>query len=580
MRQLLYISLFISAVVISACSGRSYRHSLLLADSLSYVNPHLSLKVLDSISDEMSAAPEYERMYYRLLCIKAEDKAYIPHKSDTVILPLIKYYEKHGDKKLLAETYYYAGSIYRDMNDAPTALDYFQKALDKMPEDEDLQLKSNICYQTGFLFLYQNLYEKAIEAYKKAYHYDSLLNDTVSMIECLRTIAATYSCENNRDSCLYYYDKAYNLAAKSKNSKKIYDVLGQMSEFYIEEGDYEKAKKYLMPTLYKDTITINKSSNYNMASNIYFNMNKYDSARYYCKELLKIGTVYAKQEASCRLLKIYYAEKDFEEMSQYIDLYRLYTDSINKITATETVARMDAMYNYQIREKENAQLKIENSRHFTRFISILFLCCVCISLFIIFSIKAKQKRLKLELQISTLKQVEKERLEQSRNFIEKNNKRIKELKKQLSDACHKTEELTSALVQQKKDLIFANEKVEREIVKKNVIAEELFKSEAHKIINDKLEHGKVPSQKDWNVIDASVNSIVDAFKVRLYSLCHLSEHEYHICLLIRLGYNVSEMCILLSRSPSAITLARKRLYFKIFNRKGSGTALDDFVKSL
>ena len=141
--------------------------------------------MLDSMRAEMASAPEHERMFYRLLCIKAADKAYIQHKSDTLILPLIEYYEKHGDKKLLAETYYYAGSVYRDMNDAPMALDYFQKALDVMPKDADLRLRSNTCYQMGELFLYQYFYDEAVKMYLEAYHYDSINKDIVAAVYCL-----------------------------------------------------------------------------------------------------------------------------------------------------------------------------------------------------------------------------------------------------------------------------------------------------------------------------------------------------------------------------------------------------------
>lgn len=580
MKHLLYISTLLSALIIAACSGRSYRRSLVVADSLSCVNPQYSVRLLDSMRLEMSSAPKYERMYYNLLRIKAADKAYIEHKSDTAILPLIEYYEKQGDKKLLAEAYYYAGSVYRDMNDALRALDYFKKALDIMPGDADLRLKSNTCYQMGFLFLFQKLRGKAIESYKKAYYCDSLLRDTVSMIGSLMTIAVTYTCEKKMDSSLLCYDKAYNLSVMTNNKEKEYDVLGQMSDYYIEKGDYKKAKECLMPTLYVDTILVKKVPNYNMASNIYFNLHQYDSARYYCDELLKIGTVHAKRNAICLLMKMDAKEKKWGDMSRYIDLYNQFTDSINKITATQTVAQMDAMYNYQIREKENVLLKNENSRYFIRLILISSICCVGILLFIIFSIKVKQKRLRLELRIRTLQQIEKERMEQNRNFITENNKRIKELEKQLADACNKTEELTKTLVQQKNDLIFANEKAEREILRKNVIAEKLFDSDAHKIISCRFEQEKLPTKKDWDVIDISVNSIVENFKLRLYSLYHLSDHEYRMCLLIRLGYNATEIGILLSRSPSAITLARKRLYLKIFKKEGLGNELDEFVKSL
>lgn len=580
MKHLLYISTLLSALIIAACSGRSYRRSLVVADSLSCVNPQYAVRLLDSMRLEMSSAPKYERMYYNLLRIKAADKAYIEHKSDTAILPLIEYYEKHGDKKLLSETYYYAGSVYRDMNDAPMALDYFQKALDVMPEDMDLRLRSNTCYQMGFLFLFQKLRTNAIESYRKAYYCDKILKDTVSMIACLRTIAATYTGENKMDSSLYYYKKAYNLAVMSNNKEEIYGVLGQMSDYYIEKGDYVKAKEYLMPTLKNDTIVLNKISNYNMASDIYFYMNQYDSAKYYCDELFKIGTVYAKKEASRKLIKLYAFDKKWDDVVQFVDFFSQYSDSIDKITATQSVAQMDAMYNYQIREKENLKLKIENSNRSVLIILITVFLCACVLFFIFYRKRVIQKRLELELQISNLKRIEKENKEHSLEYIKRNNNKISQLEELLNSATYENEKLKILLIEKKADLIFANEKAEREIKKRNLTLERLLNSDAYKIAKSKLEQGENITKNEWTEIDICINDIVDDFKTRLYSLCHLSEHEYRMCLLIRLGLGITEIASLSNRSIGAISIARKRLYIKIFKKEGTGGDFDSFLKSL
>lgn len=80
----------------------------------------------------MLSEPESTQMYYRLLSIKAYDKAFIPLTSDSLILPVLHYYINRNDKRHLPEAYYYAGRIYRDLGDAPQALDYFEKALDAM----------------------------------------------------------------------------------------------------------------------------------------------------------------------------------------------------------------------------------------------------------------------------------------------------------------------------------------------------------------------------------------------------------------------------------------------------------------
>lgn len=578
MRHLFYISIFVSVYIIAACSGHSFRRSLLVADSMSSVDPKSAVSLLDSIRGEMSSAPKHERMYYRLLCIKAADKAYMPHKSDTAILPLIEYYEKHGDKKLLAETYYYAGSIYRDMNDAPMALDYFQKALDVMPEDTDWGLKSNICYQMGDLFLHQYFYDEAINMYFEAYHYDSISKDIAAAVSCLESLGYTYNKKKQKDSSIIYYNKAYSQARKNHNKKLEKSVLGQMTSFYIENKEYDKAKKCLFPLLYSDTINI--MTRYAMASDIYMDTEQYDSAKYYCNILIEKGSAYAKQNANRKLIKIYFKEGRYDDMIKSLSLYEQYRDSVNNITATESVVRMNAIYNYQIREKENLKLRIENSHRLVVIVLISVFCGVCILLFIFYSKRAIQKRSRLELQIQILKRMEKERNEHSSEYIKENNKKISLLEERLSTANHKTEELMTQLMEQKADLLFANEKAEREIKKRNLREERLLNSDAYKITRLKLEQRKNITKKEWDEIDICVNDIVEDFKTRLYSLYPMSDQEYRMCLLIRLGFGITEIASLLNRSKGAMSLARKRLYIKMFGKDGYAVDIDEFVKSL
>ena len=138
---------------------RHYQYPLVLqeADSLCVTLPDSAVTLLKSISDDMQQAPEFVQMRYKLLTIKANDKAYITHTSDSLILSLVDYYEHGGDPAFLGEAYYYAGSTYRDLGDAPRALGYYQKALDVMPGDENLKVKSKVYAQMGNLFRKQYL---------------------------------------------------------------------------------------------------------------------------------------------------------------------------------------------------------------------------------------------------------------------------------------------------------------------------------------------------------------------------------------------------------------------------------------
>ena len=66
-------------------------------------------------------------MYYWLLAVKASDKCYVPHTSDSLMKAVVHYYENHGTPAQRMEAYYYLGSVYRDMQDAPRALNFFNR---------------------------------------------------------------------------------------------------------------------------------------------------------------------------------------------------------------------------------------------------------------------------------------------------------------------------------------------------------------------------------------------------------------------------------------------------------------------
>ena len=101
MRKILILSLLFSLLLLGCGGKHHYPTVLLMADSLCEVNPKAAIDTLDRLEKPMAQAPEPDRMYYRLLCIKAADKAYIPHTSDSLIRTVLDYYEHGGDPSLL-----------------------------------------------------------------------------------------------------------------------------------------------------------------------------------------------------------------------------------------------------------------------------------------------------------------------------------------------------------------------------------------------------------------------------------------------------------------------------------------------
>lgn len=118
----LYIVLFsIVMLMLSVCGGCSHRKNERLArisDTISD-NPALAIRSLDSIRPE--TLTDADRHFYDFLWIKANDKAYVKHRSDSLILDVIDYYSSRKSDPCYPEALYYGGRVNSDLGDYPTA---------------------------------------------------------------------------------------------------------------------------------------------------------------------------------------------------------------------------------------------------------------------------------------------------------------------------------------------------------------------------------------------------------------------------------------------------------------------------
>ena len=62
------------------------------AESVMWEHPDSALLCLSSLDSSIMNEPENIRMYHALLKIKAKDKLYIPHESDSLIKSIVQYY--------------------------------------------------------------------------------------------------------------------------------------------------------------------------------------------------------------------------------------------------------------------------------------------------------------------------------------------------------------------------------------------------------------------------------------------------------------------------------------------------------
>ena len=372
--------------LLCACGPQRYPSSLALADSLASVRPDSALALLESLERDTADMPLAHRMYYRLLCIKAADKAYLPHSSDSLIRPVLHYYMEDGDKRLLPEAYYYAGRVYRDLGDAPQALDYFDQSLQAMRRHENLKVKGKVYAQMGTLFLYQGMVPEALEMFRKGFRCDLALNDSVGMIFSHRDMANCYLNMEKSDSALWHYRKACALSQETGRTDMYRGVLSQLTRLYLDLKDYDAAHDAL-PVFLQEIEEPNRSGIYTIAARYYKETGQADSASWFYNRVLECGNIYSKRTACRYFLEMVLRHHDAPSAEQYYNSYYLYADSIRQLTQTEAIQQAHARYNYQYREREIARLQAENAH---RNLLLAFISGGAVSLFLLFETSAKR----------------------------------------------------------------------------------------------------------------------------------------------------------------------------------------------
>lgn len=542
---------------------------------LANTHPDSAVALLDSLRDSIFLQPRSVRMYYDLLTVKARDKAYIRHTSDSLIRNVLRYYERQDDKKHLPETYYYGGRVYSDLGDAPQALNYFIRA-SETADGKDYGLLSRIYSQIGTLYLYQDVYDKALPVFRKCYQYNLLEGDSAGMVYAIRNMGRTYRTLDQVDSALHYYKEADSLAIKLGSNLLRMRVNGEFSAYYTQLGMYKEAYKCLQWAFLQFN-SDDRAPAYSTVAHYYLNINQLDSALIYFTKLLKMDDYLYLQSAYKGLGEIATKRGNYAEACSYWALYEMYRDSVQSITQTETVRKINALYNYQLREEENNRLQMQNRQQKNYIVWITASMVVVVALFFAYRQNRKRKEEGRINQLQKLKALEGQKYRQSQEFIEENKKRIAELEKELqASKIVQNQPQQELLHARKQSLEKDNEQVE---AYRRLEAEAVKALETSDIFRKCHEVDGNLSAEDWQTLTAAIDSTYLQFTHRLKDLYPVSEVELQVCLLLKIGISSTRIAQLVLRSKQAVTSIRKRLYKKVLGQEGTPDEWDKFIRN-
>ena len=566
-------------LLFSCTSGRDYPQPMQQAIHCMETRPDSALSLLTTLADSLTHAPEETQMYYHLLTIKAKDKLYIPHTTDSVILSVVDYYRKKKDKARLFESYFYLGSTYRDLQDVSRALKAYHQAVE-IGENTDLYSLLGMTYgQLGLLFAYQGLYDESRNMLKKALGYYEIAGDSVRYAGNLRNLARTYSGKNENDSALYYYNASYQMTRELKEYKKANSISGEMGCFYFRNGHTELAKRILMEVL----PTERKSDNVLLClGRIYTEEGKMDSACYYFKETIKYGSFRKQCYANLCLAELERSRGNEALASFYDSQSQVLKDSIDSVTRTDAVEKLHLLYSFQREEQKNYQLDLENERYIKQIYLLLVVLFLSLFLGIIINQHIRHRKQKALEQERRLRLMREEQYKQSLAYIRENEQRLQKLEGQLVEAGKQNDTLRQQVLLSQKEVLESSNRQSAALLSNRELLEASFRrSDIYALFHQGEKDYTKVTEDDWAALRIALDKAYPQFTDRLYELYpKLSQKELYVCYLIKLSLNCMSMAHILFCTPSAITQIRKRLYKKISGREGTGEDLDKIILDL
>ena len=244
------IYLLLILLILASCAGNRKCDDLMQrADSIMNVNDDsatVAFRMLDGIKPQLPEFSQSQKMRYELLRHKAMNKACITFTSDSVMKKVVDYYDHHGsaNERMLAN--YVLGCVYRDMHEAPMALEYYNKATeqaDTTAADCDYGTLYRVYSQMGFLFSKQYLPYQLLDAFGKAEKYAYLAKDTFNAIVNYQNRSSAYYYLGNTDSVIAINLHAANMFKQIGDDYNAMIALGCNSDYYLEKQDTIKAKK-------------------------------------------------------------------------------------------------------------------------------------------------------------------------------------------------------------------------------------------------------------------------------------------------------------------------------------------------
>ena len=568
---LLYTTFF------SCRDGGRIESILRTTDSLMEGHPDSALSILRRDSLEICRSGKDYRLWYALSRTEADDKCYILHVSDSTIRAAANYYNSHGSDLQRVRANYLLGRVYCDMHLYGHALTSFNKAIKVESENDSAinRYKARSATWAGYVYEAKGLHKDALRYNKLAYEYAKQAGAQVTEVYSLRDIGRSYSYLKQNNTAIPYYRQAAK-KAKAIGDANLYNmVMEELAGIYIEEGQLDDAYSALN-TPFLATTDKDISSHYYVWAYYFEHTGQLDSAVAYNKRGMSYSNNTEKRDACLDIIRILNKQGKRDEAMEYYDKYSVYSDSVTASELNETSDMLSQVEKNIDIERKNTILA-ETKTNLTILLSVIIFTVIVVSLILIKHYSNVRKRIREQQERANnyLSQLQ----ETGMQKMKRNEERIAQLETELSVSNEKLTEIRKSLMRNEAEMLAKqNEHMLFKEKHRELLIADLADTDVYKLYHTP---NAVPSSADYHRLVEALNKAYNNFTKRLKEFYpDINDNEVWICCMVKAGLSSKEICNISPYSYSSLGMAKSRLYFKMFQKKGGAKDLDHFIKEL
>jgi tetratricopeptide (TPR) repeat protein len=571
-KHLLIISMSIVVIALASC-GRNTKLMTRLdeADRLMENRPDSVLSLLAGLKDSVRDGSKSVQMRYELMKTEAEDKCYITHTSDSTMLAVTNYFSHHGTLLQRMKAYYLLGRVYSDMQFTGDAIDSYKKALYMEGHDDSLTytVRARASNWIGQTLMYQRMYKKAYGYFLRSYCFSRKTGNVTIEIYLLRDIGRCLSAMNEEEKGLSCFRQSARLAKGTGNGRIFKVVMAELAYNYMDLKDYKKAKQALDVSYYDEDSVYDHAC----LAEYYYETGKTDSAAVYYRKSLNRDNMPVCLDASLKLFAISTKQGHQTEANAYLYQSMNCVDSLDMNTIRQNQNLIKVLGHKLEHERQLSHAtKMRNNVIF-----LLILCFVVFAFLGIYYVKAR--KVKSRIQQEKMRQLVSELQSESRSIIAKNEKRIHELEKEISSLNLQISDTRKSMLQTEKEkLISENSKIKSEHKLRGLRIREFKGSEIYRSFHS---HNFHPTDADYLALESGENQAFGNCIDKIRRTSHsINKNDIRICILLKADISLKTIAVYMGYELNRLSMARVRLYSKLFNKKGTALQLDEFIRNL